>query len=72
MVHATLVERIITDVHAARQAVFLAQALGAKAEAPTIDEAVDAFEAHLCGEPKTLDPDELDLREALGLRGHRG
>lgn len=72
MVYALIVERIVSDVQSVRQAVLVSRVFGGKADPPSVDEQVEAFEASLIAEPRRFDPEDLELREALGLRGHRG
>jgi hypothetical protein len=67
-----LVERLVSEVRAAQQAVLLSSAMGGKAEVPSLDEHLGAFEAALEAEPARLDVADFELRRALGLRGFGG
>lgn len=67
-----LVDHITAEVRAAQQTASLAMVMGGKPEWPDLDEHLEAFDAALVAEPKRLDAHELDLRAALGLRGHGG
>lgn len=46
----------------------LAQAMGADAEIPDWPTTRAGFDAALAAEPRTVDPDEMTLSRALGLR----
>lgn len=72
LAYALCVERITAEIHAVRQAVLIAQVFGAKADLPSVHVQVAAFDEALIAEPKRLDPAMVELREALGLRGHGG
>lgn len=63
VVHARWVQRLEAEVRLVQQA-----ALTAGVEPPGLDDALDEFEAALVAPPNRVDPDELDLRRALGLR----
>ena len=64
--------RIEADVRAGQQSALLASVMGAAPEWPELDDQLEMFEAWLTAEPKTVDPEELELRQALGLRGSGG
>ena len=68
VVHAIWAERIEADVRAAQQASLIASMFGAQPEWPSLDERLAEFEQALAAEPVRLDTDEMELREALGLR----
>lgn len=68
MVHALWIERISADVRTEQQAALLAQAVGAQVEWPSLADRLEAFEDSLEAEPTYVDPEELELRDALGLR----
>lgn len=69
LVHALWVERIIEDTRSAQLSVRLARMWGAKGtEWPSLGDQIERFEGWLLSEPKELDPDETELRAALGLR----
>lgn len=68
-----LVQRLEVQVLAAQQAAWTAKVFGAKeVGVPSMDEAVEAFAEFVCSEPETMDDADRELRDALGLRGHRG
>ena len=66
--HAIWVERIEADVRAAQQASLIASMFGAQPDWPSLDERLADFERELAAEPVRVDSEELELREALGLR----
>lgn len=67
--HAIWAERIEADVRAAQQASLIAAMFGAQPDWPSLDERLAEFERDLAAEPvRIADSDELELREALGLR----
>ena len=59
-------------VRADQQAAQVAVLAGGDVEWPTLEERLEEFEAELVAEPVALDPEELELRSALGLRGGGG
>jgi len=68
-----LVQRLEVQVAAAQQAAWTARVIrGAEVEVPSMDEAIDQFEAFVCSEPVTMDAADRELRDALGLRSGRG
>lgn len=50
-----------------QQAALLVMASGRKAEIASLDERLAAFDAWLVSTPKHMDPDELELRQVLGV-----
>lgn len=50
----------------------MAAMFGAKPEWPSLDDRVEAFEALLVAEPASVDLEDLELRDALGLRRPHG
>ena len=72
VVHALWVGRIEADVRVAQQTAALISAMGGEPEWPSLDEQVEAFEAWLVSVPELLDKENLELRQALGLRGNGG
>lgn len=72
VVHAVLVERVVNAVHADQQAAMLARLSGSDIEWPTLDARLAELDADLVAEPISLDPQELELRDALGLRRRHG
>jgi len=72
VVHAVWVERITADVRTMQQVAGFGLVMGGKPEWPDLDGQLDAFEEWLTSEPERLDPQDLELRQALGLRGRGG
>lgn len=68
IVHALWVERIEVDVRAAQHAAVMSSMFGGKPEWPSLDDRLAEFEALLVSAPKMIDPVDLELRDALGLR----
>lgn len=69
VVHALLVARIEADVRQAQQAAQMSAIFGGEPEWPSLDDRLTEFEELLTTEPAPVDPEERELREALGLRG---
>lgn len=63
-----LVGQIETQVRNDQLAAVLARASGAEVEWPTIGEKLAELDRLLTAEPEHLDPDDVELRAALGLR----
>lgn len=60
---------MIGDFRTEQQALATAALLGSKvSEWPTLAERLERFDAALAAEPPRLDPEEQELRQALGLR----
>lgn len=72
MVHALWVDRIVADVRADQQAAQIAQVMGARPEWPSLEDRLTRFEDALTAEPTQLDPEDQELRDALGLRRRHG
>lgn len=68
LVHALWVCRIEEDVRSNQQTALMLAAWGGKPEWPSLDERLDEFEAMLVSPPKPVDTEDLELRDALGLR----
>ncbi len=56
----------------AQRAAQLGSLFGGNPEWPTLDGRIDEFTAALNAEPVQGNPEELELRHALGLRGRDG
>lgn len=52
----------------AQQAALISTTFGGKPEWPSLDERLADFETLLASEPERVNPAELELRDALGLR----
>lgn len=72
LAYAVWVERIEADVRSDQQACLIAAAFGAKPEWPSLEDRIAEFDAFLVSEPTKVDTEELELREAFGLRRPRG
>lgn len=71
--HALWVDRVIGDFRTEQQALATAALLGSKVESwPTLAERLERFEAALAAEPPRVDPEDQELRKALGLRSSGG
>lgn len=66
------VDRVIGDFRTVQQGQQMSAMFGGKPEWTTLAERLDEFETALAAEPPRLDPEEEELREALGLRSGRG
>lgn len=78
LVYARLVDRIEADLAGATQMAFTVAAMrgGSMPELPTLEERIAELDQLLAspmfGKSETLSQAEMDLRDMLGLRGHRG
>ena len=68
VVHAIWAERIEADVRAAQQASLIASMFGAQPDWPSLDDRLAEFEQALAAEPVRVNSEDMELREALGLR----
>jgi hypothetical protein len=68
LAYTVMVERLEADVRAAQQAAILVAALGGKPDWLELDDQIAVLDDHLASAPKTVDREEAELRDALGLR----
>ena len=57
-------DRVASD----HQAILTALLIGGAKEIPSLDERLADFDEALAAEPKRLDPEDLELRIALGVK----
>lgn len=55
-------------MRAIEQAALLVAAFGGKPQWPSLDDRIAEIDAFLVSEPKQVDTEDAELREALGLR----
>lgn len=72
VVEALLIERVMGDVRSDQHAAQMSAMLGGSPEWPTVADRLEQFRQILNAEPVEVDPEDQELREALGLRGNRG
>lgn len=68
MVEAVLVERITADLRFDQHAAHMSTIFGGSPEWPTLAERLEQFRQILNEPAAVLDPEESELRDALGLR----
>jgi len=61
---------VIDDVRTAQQGAQFASLLGAKPAWPSLTDELVLLDEALAAEPVVLNPEERELRAALGLRSH--
>ena len=70
--YALWVDRVVGDFRAEQLGLIVGLCLGAKGELPILDKRLADFDEALAKEPPRLDPEQAELRQALGLRGPGG